>query len=427
MNGVQTCDTDRAAAQRIARGPGLKRGVVFNIVGMFGVAVQVSFLWLLSGVGGVHYLLSTLIATEAAVLHNFVWHERWTWHDRPASRQESWRRLVRFNSSNGAVSLGGNLVVMALLVGGLHVPVIGANLVAIMLCSLLNLIISDVWVFRSRAAVVLCLTAWGLASPAHADAGPRSDAMAAFRTYVASVAARGDDRASGRAPFLWVDEDAARAQRVRAGRIEAGPSLGQTPSAVPGGLVHDWIGAVFIPGARVDAVVALIQDYDCHARVYAPDVVASKIVARNGQHFTASLRLLRHEVLTVVLDTVHEAVYTRVGDTRWRSRSATSSVREVRDAGQPNEVVLGPDAGHGFLWRLDSFWSFEERDGGVYVECRAVSLSRKVPIGLGWLIGPFVNRVPREALTRTLEATRRAMTESSAATGGLEVRAGAAQ
>ena len=392
-----------------ARGPWLMRGIVFNLVGLIGAVVQLSCLWLLSSALGVQYLVATVIATEAAVLHNFVWHQRWTWRDRPASRDESCRRLVRFNLSNGVVSLGGNLTVMALLVGGLHLPVVAANLVAIVLCSLLNLVISDVWVFRSRLSLAVCIVSCGLVVPGSAEAGPQPATLAAFQQYVAGVAVCGAERTDGPAPVLWVHRDAARRVRVRAGQVEVGPANGDTPSEVTGGLVHDWIGAAFIPGVRVDAVVALVQDYDRHAIVYAPDVVASKLLARDGQRFTASLRLLRHEVLTVVLDTVHEATYTRVNDTQWCSRSATTSVREVRNAGEANEVALAPDAGHGFLWRLDSFWSFEETDGGVYVECRAVSLSRDVPTGLGWLIGPFVRRVPREALTRTLEATRNAM------------------
>ena len=395
----------------------LTRGIVFNVVGAFGAVVQLSCLWLLSRAAGAHYLLATVLATEAAVLHNFAWHQRWTWKDRPASAAESRRRLVRFNLSNGAVSIGGNLIVMAVLVGGLHVPVLAANLVAIVLCSLLNLVISDVWVFRSRLAVTFFLAALGLSVPAFADGGPQPATIAAFERHIERVSARGEERADGRMPFLWLDDNPARAARVRSGGIEIGPADGPTLSAVPGGLVHDWIGAAFVPGARVDAVVALVQDYDRHAVVYGPDVMASRLLQRDGQRFTARLRLRRQAVITVVLDTVHDATYTRLDDTRWRSRSATTSVREVRDAGQPNEAVLSEQDGRGFLWRLDSFWSFEERDGGVYIECRAVSLSRGIPIGLGWLVEPFVTRVPREALTRTLEATRRAATAARASDG----------
>ena len=127
------------------RGPGWKRGVIFNLVGVIGAVVQLGCLALLVDVASMHYLAATLLATEAAVLHNFVWHQRWTWRDRPATPRESAARLMRFNLSNGVISLAGNLGMMALFVGGLHLPVVLANFVAICVCSLLNLIVSDVW------------------------------------------------------------------------------------------------------------------------------------------------------------------------------------------------------------------------------------------------------------------------------------------
>jgi hypothetical protein len=81
----------------------------------------------------------------------------------------------------------------------------------------------------------------------------------------------------------------------------------------------------------------------------------------------------------------------------------------VENAGSPKEKVLPPDTGHGFLWRLSSYWRFQEREGGVYVECRAISLTRDVPFGLGWVIEPIIQNLPRESLINTLEATRRAL------------------
>jgi hypothetical protein len=81
----------------------------------------------------------------------------------------------------------------------------------------------------------------------------------------------------------------------------------------------------------------------------------------------------------------------------------------VENAGTSKEKVLPPDTGYGFLWRLYSYWRFEERDGGVYVECRAISLTRDVPFGLGWVIEPIIQKLPKESLIATLEATRRAL------------------
>ena len=81
----------------------------------------------------------------------------------------------------------------------------------------------------------------------------------------------------------------------------------------------------------------------------------------------------------------------------------------MQDPGERTEHELPPGRDHGFMWRLDTFWRFQERDGGVYMECRAISLSRDLPAGLGWLINPIIHSLPRDSMTNTLEATRRAL------------------
>jgi len=124
------------------------RWVKFNLVGAMGIAVQLAVLWLLSSVG-LEYLLATMLAVESAVLHNFVWHERFTWADRGSKK--AWEvvgRLLRFNLTTGAVSIGGNVVLMRVLVGEAHLRPVVANLVSIGACSLVNFLVSDRWVFR---------------------------------------------------------------------------------------------------------------------------------------------------------------------------------------------------------------------------------------------------------------------------------------
>jgi hypothetical protein len=121
------------------------------------------------------------------------------------------------------------------------------------------------------------------------------------------------------------------------------------------------------------------------------------------------LRLLKRKVMTVVLDTDHDVHYESLDRKRWTCRSHTTRIAEVENAGTAVERVLSPDTGYGFLWRLFSYWRFQERDDGVYVECRAISLTRDVPFGLGWIIEPIIQKLPKESLINTLEATRRAL------------------
>ena len=125
------------------------RFIRFNVVGLLGFVVQLAVLWGLVH-GGVHYLAATAIAVEAAVLHNYLWHERWTWRERDARGGDRLRRLGGFHVLNGAVSLAGNLALMRLLVGTWHMPPIAANLIAVTACSLVNFALSDRLVFTVR-------------------------------------------------------------------------------------------------------------------------------------------------------------------------------------------------------------------------------------------------------------------------------------
>jgi hypothetical protein len=263
------------------------------------------------------------------------------------------------------------------------------------------------------AMLLIAMTVGWMGLAAGSDSAALNDLLPgtvdAYLAYLQSVEAEGDGRMRGERPFLWTDESAGRRERVRRGGIVIEQGAGGTPRAVPDGLVHDWIGAVFVQNATLDQVLAMLQDYDNHTRVYGPEVIDSKLVSRDGPHFVVFLKLKKKRVLTAVLNTVHDARYTPLGPTRWYSRSSSTRIAEVRNPGAADEQELPPGTGHGFLWRLDSFWRFEQRDGGVYIECQSVSLTRGIPWGLGWLIEPIVTDLPKESLTNTLAATRAAV------------------
>jgi hypothetical protein len=187
---------------------------------------------------------------------------------------------------------------------------------------------------------------------------------------------------------------------------------GKNPLPVPDGLIHDWIGAVFIPGATLAKTLALARDYDHHKEVYKPEVLDSKLISRSGNDCQIELRLLKKKVITVVLDTYYDVHYFSLDPSRWYSRSHSTRIEEIENPGKPNERRNPPGQDHGFLWRLYSYWRFVERDGGVYEECQAVSLTRDIPTGLGWLIEPIVRQLPKESLVNTLTKTREAVTNA---------------
>jgi hypothetical protein len=271
-------------------------------------------------------------------------------------------------------------------------------------------------------ALGLCLT---VARAGATDLQPRT--VEAFDRYVRVAEAQIDAQLAQRQPYLWVESlpanrrSAADAQ-LRAGQVviarldATGKNASDKPVAVPGGgMIHHWIGTVFIPGATLDQTLALEEDYDHQQEYFHPDVMRSRILRREGNDFTIELRLYKKKVITTVLDTEHEVRYTIVDATHAWSRSRTIRIQEVDNAGTGDERLEPEGHDRGLLWRMNTYWRFEEKDGGTYVECQSISLTRDIPTGLGWLIGAYVNSVPRESLTFTLETTRAAVLQRIAA------------
>lgn len=230
----------------------------------------------------------------------------------------------------------------------------------------------------------------------------------AFDRYVRTAEARLQSAQSS----LWTEASAERTKQVREGRVLAEPWSGAGDTGIPGGLIHDWVGAVFLPGATLDRTLAVVQNYDRHKDIYKPEVIDSRLLGRQGGHFRVYLRLLKKKGITVVLNTQHDAQYWRTGPQFAFSRSYSTRIAEVDNPGKADERELPPGTDHGFLWRVNSYWRFAEREGGVYVECEAISLTRDVPTGFGWLVNPIVRSLPRESLANTLRATRDAVVET---------------
>lgn len=175
---------------------------------------------------------------------------------------------------------------------------------------------------------------------------------------------------------------------------------------IPGGLLHRWIGTVFIPGVNLGQTLAFLEDYDNQSKFYAPEVQRSKLISRNGDDFKIFLRLRKTKIVTVILNTEYDVHYALLDADRASSISRSTRIAEVENAGKSNETEKPVGDDSGFLWRLNSYWRFLQRDGGVYVQLEAISLTRDIPMGLHWLIGPFVTSIPKESLVFTLTRTR---------------------
>ena len=174
---------------------------------------------------------------------------------------------------------------------------------------------------QSGAGTGLIVIMAALASTAVGSAAElKPETLTAFDKYIRLKEARLEQPpAAGR--FLWADAAPDRNRQLRDGAVLAQPASDQREVNVPNGLIHDWVGAVFIPGTTVDKTIALVQDYSNHRNVYQPEVIDSKILTHSGDDFRVYLQLRKKKVLTVVLNTEHDVHYIRLDRERWRSRS----------------------------------------------------------------------------------------------------------
>ncbi|HTA72591.1 MAG TPA: hypothetical protein VK776_30135 [Bryobacteraceae bacterium] len=243
--------------------------------------------------------------------------------------------------------------------------------------------------------------------------------LKAWEEYLESANTRMDLRLSTGKSFLWVDEETDRLQRVRAGEIVVSPVGPQNPKRVPSGLIHDWVGAAFIPGATLPDVLQVVRNYDQYKDLYQPTVIESRVIDTSETKDRFSMVLIHKSTfLKTALDADYETRYVHVDDRRVYSISRATRIQEVDEYGTPAQRTLQQDEGRGIIWRLFSITRYAERDGGVYLELEAIGLSRDIPASLRFLVEPIVRRVSRASLATSLLQTEQAVRSSNELAGG---------
>ena len=424
------------------------RWLKFNVVGAMGMAIQLATL-----AGGVHllnlhYLLATFLSVEAALLHNFVWHVNWTWPAHTAQLRWSIGSMLRFQFITGTVSIVGNMGLMWVLMANVQLEPVFANLVCIGACSLVNFVVCNRIVFAFPAisasltthensrticdtggivmsrfprgskrlciCISLCASAIvGLLTPLQAQ-GLRADTIQAWDEYVLLTEARiGEELRSGEGFLVqeFQSPTEARADRevVLSGQILV-RKMSTTPPdgtdiAIPGGMIHHWRGVVFIPAVTLDDVLAVVRNPDSQPHEQE-DVLESRVLGRDGDSLRIFLKLVRSKFITVTYNTEHRVDYRRHGTGQASSRTIATKIAELSSVGTPNEREKPPGSDRGFLWRLNSYWRYQEADGGVLVECESLTLSRSIPALISLFVRPLIERVARESMNRTLRSMR---------------------
>jgi len=384
----------------------------FVAAGAPGFVVQMVTVAALTRFTSVHYAAATAIAVEAAILCNFIWHERWTWRDRPAgSSLERLSRLLRFNALTGVTSIFGSVAIAAVLVEHAAVSPLVANAAAVVLLGLLNFAAADVLVFRAAAIVALATAAVDARA-----ATLQSKTVESFAKYAAAIEARSAQDLRAQLPLLAIERqpsplaaEARKALKQGAILVERGnvSRPGGAEIEVAGGIINHWRGTIFIPNLSLDALLIALKNPGADLQ-RQEDVVRSRVLARrSADDLTVYLRLKRTKIVTVVYDTEHEVRFRRVGPGHAVSSSIATRIVEVEDPGTPGERTVPAGDDHGFLWRLNSYWRYEQADGGVLVELESLTLSRDIPSVFRPMVLPIIDRVARESMTRTLASLRR--------------------
>jgi hypothetical protein len=249
------------------------------------------------------------------------------------------------------------------------------------------------------------LVLWGAAVRCGAEEPTRA-AIATFNAYAGAAEARLNQQHASAATFLGdAVTDPQKVMRLRRGD----PIVEQlTPSAgldLPGALLHHWRATAFAPAEHAADVDRLLRDFSAYPRDYAPQVLEARVLAQQGDRYQVLMRVRQRHMITVVMDTAYDVTFGRLDAQHGSSSSRSTRIAEIDSSGR----VLSPSAEHGYLWRQNTYWSYEERDGGVYLQIESVSLTRSIPTGLGWAVGPFVESVPRESLEFTLRSTCNAL------------------
>ena len=184
------------------------------------------------------------------------------------------------------------------------------------------------------------------------------------------------------------------------------------PIDAPGGWIHHWLVAMYVPGVTLKEAAAMGQNYNKYSSYYKPEMVRTRLLSHSDDTFNVYARLQKKTPwLTITLDTYSEVHYFFLGPHRFYTVSHFYRIQQVEDAGTPNEHRDPPGGGSGFLWAMDVYWRYQAVAGGILVESETIALTRGVPFGFGWIIKPFVHRAAIATARGMMIRTRQILEE----------------
>jgi hypothetical protein len=247
-----------------------------------------------------------------------------------------------------------------------------------------------------------------LASDQLLKAQPGPDAVASFDAYISTLESRLARQHQSQSEFLALPTTAHAANNIPAGDPVIEQLVSSPAANLPGALLHHWRGTAFVRGAKAADFERLMKDVGSYPRYFSPQVLQAKTLTPSGtrgsDYTQVWMRVRQQRVITVVMDTSYDVHFGRLDARHGFSASRSTRISEIDSPGTSGEHALGPGDEHGFLWKQDTYWAYEERDNGLYMQVESVSLTRSIPAGLGWVIRPYIDSVPRESLEFTLKS-----------------------
>lgn len=239
------------------------------------------------------------------------------------------------------------------------------------------------------------------------------ETLTEFDQYAKGVEAEIGKRWEGKGNFISSEDSPSEKQKVMSGEllVRASSPDGK-PKAITDGLVHDWVGTVFIPDTDPERVMAILRDFDHHKKIY-PEIAESKTIRSTPTETVGYWRVQQRKgMVPVVLDVEQHAYYKELAPGKWICRAYARKITEIDKGMFTREHRFPEGEGHGYMWRMYAYWSIEASNGGVLAECRMLSLSRSIPQAIAWAVGPYVQKAPQDSLTSTLKQTRDATANS---------------
>jgi hypothetical protein len=248
-----------------------------------------------------------------------------------------------------------------------------------------------------------------VAVPGCVLAGPTPAAVSAFNSYISTVESRLAQQHRSQNAFLAPVASTPQSEiRLRRGGLIVEQLTPVTGVVFPGALLHHWRGTAFAPAAKAADFERLLKNSNAYPKVFSPEVLQATVLTQDGDRLQTWMRVRQHHVITVVMDSTYDVAIGRLDAQQGYSISRSTRISEM----DSREHALNSSQEHGFLWRQNTYWTYEERDGGLYIQVESVSLTRSIPAGLGWVVGPFVESVPRESLEFTLRSACNALRRS---------------